>query len=252
MRWTPLLLALYPIQNHADFEIGAEAYRQSDYATALQTFIPLAENGDARAQTVLALMYKYGEGVNQNLETAFAWYLKAAERNYAPAQLHAGAMLADGRGVDKDRDSAILWLTKAANAGFERAKDKLLELDIGSEKSIKPVANVIEWSQNWDLSLPDEIRFKDPEPIADARFRVQLGAMSSHDRAFSLWQRLTTINPSLFEGLSYTITETTQSDPVHRLQTGPFSTIQTARFFCDRLEQDPEMNSGCLPLKTAP
>ena len=252
MRWIPLLLALYPLQNHAEFEIGAEAYRQSDYATAIQTFLPLAENGDARAQTVLALMYKYGEGVDQNLETAFTWYLKAAERNYAPAQYHAGTMLADGRGVEKDRDSAILWLTKAAKAGFERANDKLLELNIGSDRSIKPVANVIEWSRNWDLSLPDEIRFKEPEPIADARFRVQLGAMSSHDRALSLWQSLTAINPSLFEGLSFTITETTQSDPVHRLQAGPFSTIQTARFFCDRLEQYPEVNSGCLPLQTSP
>ena len=252
MRWIPLLLALYPIQNHADFEIGAEAYRQSDYVTAIQTFVPLAENGDARAQTVLALMYKYGEGVDQNLKTAFSWYLEAAERNYAPAQFHAGTMLADGRGVDKDRESAIVWLTKAADAGFERAKDKLLELDAGSAKSIKPVANVIEWSRNWDLSLPDEIRFKDPQPIADAKFRVQLGAMSSHDRAFELWQSLTAINPSLFEGLAYTITETTQSDPLYRLQAGPFSTIQTASFFCDRLQQDPAVNSGCLPLQTSP
>lgn len=252
MRWVSLLLALYPIQNYADFETGADAYRQGDYATAIQTFLPLAENGDARAQTVLALMYKYGEGVDQDLNASFSWYLKAAERNYAPAQFHTGAMLADGRGVDKDRQSAIAWLTKAAEAGFERAKDKLLELNAGSDKSIQPVANLIEWSRNWDLSLPAEIRFKDPDPIADAKYRVQLGTMSSHDRAFALWQSLTAINPSLFEGLSYTITETTQSDPVHRLQAGPFSTIQTARFFCDRLEQDPKVNSGCLPLQTSP
>ena len=76
--------------------------------------------------------------------------------------------------------------------------------------------------------------------------------MSSHDRAFELWQSLTAINPSLFEGLAYTITETTQSDPLYRLQAGPFSTIQTASFFCDRLQQDPAVNSGCLPLQTSP
>ncbi len=252
MRWIPLLLALYPIQNHADFDISADAYRQSDYATAIQIFIPLAENGDARAQTVIALMYKYGEGVDQNLKTAFSWYLQAAERNYAPAQFHAGTMLADGRGVDKNRKSAIIWLTKAADAGFERAKDKLLELNAGSEKSIKPVANLIEWSRNWDLGLPDEIRFNEPESIADAKFRMQLGTMSSHDRASALRQSLTEVNASLFEGLSQAITETTQSDPVYRLQAGPLSTIQTARFFCDRLGQDPVVNSGCLPLQTAP
>lgn len=252
MRWILLILALCPLSNHADFELAADAYRQSDYASVLQTFIPLAESGDARAQTVLALMYKYGEGVEQNMATAFSWYLKAAELNYALAQFHAGTMLADGTGVEQDRESAIVWLTKAADAGFERAKDKLLELNAGSHRSINPVANLVEWSRNWDLSLPNEIRFKDPEPIADARFRVQLGAMSSHVRALTLWHSLTEMNASLFDGLSYTIIETTQSDPVYRLQTGPFSNIETASFFCDRLEQDRAVNSGCLPLQTSP
>ena len=75
-------------------------------------------------------MYRYGEGVEQDLEPAFSWYRKAAELNYAPAQFHTGTMLADGRGTPKDVSEAVGWLTKAAEARFERTNEKQNELNI--------------------------------------------------------------------------------------------------------------------------
>ena len=47
----------------ADFAAGVEAYERGDYATALREFRPLADQGDARAQVLLGVMYIIGKGV---------------------------------------------------------------------------------------------------------------------------------------------------------------------------------------------
>ncbi|HAK51164.1 MAG TPA: hypothetical protein DCM54_04570 [Gammaproteobacteria bacterium] len=195
-------------------------------------------------------MYRYGEGVEQDLEPAFSWYRKAAELNYAPAQFHTGTMLADGRGTPKDVSEAVGWLTKAAEARFERTNEKLQKLNVSYVENKAEVENYVEWSRNWDLNLPSNIRFPLPSSsdISDARFRAQLGAMSTRQSASALEQKLIETDPSLFDGLSFTIIESGQDKVVYRLQAGPFASIQTTRFFCNRLDQS--LNTGCLPLQT--
>ena len=42
----------------SDFDKGLTAYKNGDYATALKEWKPLAEQGDADAQTNLGLMYQ--------------------------------------------------------------------------------------------------------------------------------------------------------------------------------------------------
>ena len=59
---TPLvILALQaPLNASADFDKGMTAYEAEDYATALQEFKKDAEQGDARAQSKLGIMYRNG------------------------------------------------------------------------------------------------------------------------------------------------------------------------------------------------
>jgi len=57
----------------ADLSVGVKAYQRGDYATALRIMRELAEQGDARAQFSLGLMYGNGTGVPQNYKTAFKW-----------------------------------------------------------------------------------------------------------------------------------------------------------------------------------
>jgi hypothetical protein len=45
---------------------GLAAYGRGDYATALQEWLPLAEQGDAVAQYNLGVMYANGWGVPEN------------------------------------------------------------------------------------------------------------------------------------------------------------------------------------------
>ena len=66
-----------------DFNKGAEAFNNGDYATALEEWTPLAEQGYPKAQFNLAYMYKNGQGVLQDYQTAAKWYTLAAEQGYA-------------------------------------------------------------------------------------------------------------------------------------------------------------------------
>ena len=244
---------------HADFDSAANAYRAKDYLRALEEFKPLAEQGDPRAQTVLALMHKYGEGTRQDLDSSFAWYRKAAELGYAPAQYHTGVMLADGVGVETDIEQAIEWLTRSAESGFSRANDKLEELHASRVISTAPVDEFVPWSQSWDFNLPNELRFRPDDdstfsPVASIpNYRVQLGAMSSKLSAERLWIQLTSNNPALFEGLSLLVKESIRSDrTIYRVQTGPFDTLGQARSFCTNLTNSSEKVIGCLALQPDP
>src|SRR6266852_2147310 len=84
------------------FEDGVAAYKRGDYATALRLWRPLAEQGAADAQFVLAAMYDKGQGVRQDYTEAVKWYRKAAEQGDDTAQFNLGGMYEKGHGVRQD------------------------------------------------------------------------------------------------------------------------------------------------------
>src|SRR5262245_58942715 len=72
------------------FEDAAAAYGKADYATALPLFRQLADQGVARAQTVLGVMYANGQGVPKSDTEAMKWYRLAADQGDAGAQTALG------------------------------------------------------------------------------------------------------------------------------------------------------------------
>ncbi len=74
----------------ADFDDGLNAYSRGDYATALNEWLPLAEQGYAEAQYNLGLMYESGAGVAISDVEASNWYRLAAEQGYPAAQNNLG------------------------------------------------------------------------------------------------------------------------------------------------------------------
>jgi TPR repeat protein len=98
----------------ADFQKGAAAYQSGDYANAQRIWKPLAEQGDARAQSNLGYMYHKGEGVPQDDKIAVKWYSLAAEQGYADAQSNLGVMYQNGQGVPQDYKTAVKWYKLAA------------------------------------------------------------------------------------------------------------------------------------------
>jgi len=105
------------------------AYRNRDDDTALRLSRPLAEQGDARAQTLLGLIYHrgfHGGGATQKNEgEATKWFLRAAEQGDASAQLHLGIMYSEGRAVPQNFAEAAKWYRLAADQGNAQAQFSL-------------------------------------------------------------------------------------------------------------------------------
>ncbi len=68
------------------WEDGMASYNRGDYAPAIRLFRPLAEQGNAKAQRVLGVMYRRGEGVKRSSVRAFIWFSRAAARGDAQAK----------------------------------------------------------------------------------------------------------------------------------------------------------------------
>jgi hypothetical protein len=64
-----------------------EAYARGDYATAFKLWLPLAEQGSARAQANIARMYERGEWVAQDPAMASEWYRRSAEQSAQDAAM---------------------------------------------------------------------------------------------------------------------------------------------------------------------
>jgi TPR repeat protein len=56
------------------------SYNRGDYVPAIRLFRPLAEQGNAKAQSLLGVMYRRGEGVARSSVHAFIWFSRAAAR----------------------------------------------------------------------------------------------------------------------------------------------------------------------------
>ena len=113
--WTCLSLSTGPAL--ADFAEGLQAFDGGDYQAALENWQPLADAGDADAQTAVAGMYLAGAGVRQDFKLAARWYEAAANQGHVQAQLNLGELYAKGRGIPRDPVRALKWLGLAAKAG---------------------------------------------------------------------------------------------------------------------------------------
>jgi TPR repeat protein len=118
---------------------GLGAYNNKNYKKALETFIPLAEQGDDVAQFHLGIMYENGYGVDKDLNQAFYWQSKSAKQgnNGAESSLSnvTDILLDDGLDAfrNKNYKKALEYLKPLAENGNVRAGsvfDKLVALNI--------------------------------------------------------------------------------------------------------------------------
>src|ERR1700754_3497588 len=68
------------------WEDGMAAYNRGDYVPAMRVFRTLAEQGNAKAQNVLGVMFRKGEGVAKSRARARMWFSLAAKRGEAGAR----------------------------------------------------------------------------------------------------------------------------------------------------------------------
>lgn len=104
----------------ADAAYGA--FQRGFYITALNIATPLALQGDASAQTLIAEIYSRGLGVRRDIVKATEWYEKAAEQEVPEALFQLAMILLDGGPELQDRDRAYQLLERAADAGNRLAQ----------------------------------------------------------------------------------------------------------------------------------
>ena len=94
---------------------GLAALKREHYATALRSWLPLAEAGDPEAQANVGYMYEEGLGVSQQLDVAVGWYEKAAASGSMQANHNLGMSFAEGRGTPQSWVRALRYFEEAAN-----------------------------------------------------------------------------------------------------------------------------------------
>ena len=128
------------------FQDADAAKKNHDPKTAEKLLLPLAQQGDPKAQDQLAGLYtvdaelqaifpgsgKLGSETEDNA-AAFKWEHQAAEQGYATAQFQLGALYWRGAGVEADNVQAYMWYTLAVESkdadtskNANRARDEVI------------------------------------------------------------------------------------------------------------------------------
>ena len=150
---------------------GIESHKKGNYQQAFQILKPLAEEGNARAQAYVGMMYllgdgtsqsyaealrlaklsvkqgdpegqlllsffyEVGEGVNKNPKEAFRLCALSAQQGNRDGQMCLANMYEEGRGVPQNLSEAIKFYKLAADKGDAVAKKKVSELTAKSAAS---------------------------------------------------------------------------------------------------------------------
>lgn len=96
---------------------------KADFSIWVGRFRECADQGYAKAQLFLGIMYGYGIGLPENDAEAAKWLRKAAERGHSDAQYRLGDLYAYGIGVPQDDTQAFAWLYLAAAQGNKIAEE---------------------------------------------------------------------------------------------------------------------------------
>jgi len=101
---------------------GIFAFKSGNYQIARASFRMAADAGDPAAQTMLALMYSNGYGVEVSKPNAAYWYRRAADQGHGIALTNLGFMQYHGDGIPLEREEALRLFRKASLGGEGKAQ----------------------------------------------------------------------------------------------------------------------------------
>ncbi|MBI3774605.1 MAG: SEL1-like repeat protein [Gammaproteobacteria bacterium] len=130
-------------ENEAIFARGRMAFLFGYHDLARELWLPLANDGYAKAQANLGWMYQTGKGMPKDLKKAVEWYLKAAKQDHVIAKNNLGVMHENGWGTKKNLKRAAYWYREAASTGYSYGQynfGKMLLEGAGVDKNPKEAA----------------------------------------------------------------------------------------------------------------
>lgn len=143
---TAMALSMLATATHAGpWEDGYADYQRKDYAAAVAKWRGVAQSGNPEAQSLLGIMYAFGQGVPQDYPQAIQWLRMAAAQGENKAQFKLGSMYANGQGFKRDHQRAVMWFLIAAQSGNPKAEKELAKSKAELSDSEFAVAN--RWAQ---------------------------------------------------------------------------------------------------------
>lgn len=122
------------------------ALNEKDYATAISLLEPLAEAGDAAAQSQMGVLYAQGLGVDKDMDRALQLLEKSHAQGNPFAAYNLASLYATGNGVDRDCEKALEILRAPAESGNAIAQVNLAGLYAdGSSCVERDLATAIHW-----------------------------------------------------------------------------------------------------------
>jgi clan AA aspartic protease (TIGR02281 family) len=116
--------------NRAQERLGEFAELWQNHNAALNFFRAAAENGNAKAQTILGSAYFHGwhDIITPDYGIAAKWYREAAQQGFGEAMYNLGVLYENGFGVPTSIEESIKWYQKAADQGNAHAELALGDL----------------------------------------------------------------------------------------------------------------------------
>lgn len=140
-------------QEASEVKRGDEFNKNSDYTSAMSSYVTAAENGNGNAMFAIGLLYYNGKGVPKNNAEAMTWfkkavdkgdyysfpliatihlesqnyteamnsYKKAVDKGFTFAMYVVGMMYYKGLGTNQNYTEAMVWLRKVAEKGNANA-----------------------------------------------------------------------------------------------------------------------------------
>ena len=122
---------------------------------AVKWYLKAAEQGLAKAQNNLGVMYAKGEGTSQDKKEAVKWYRKAAEQGYTPAQVNLGLAYYNGNATTKDNIYAHMWWNISASTGDDSALKNIdiIEKDLVNIFKKNGIEKILTKNKKFDPNL---------------------------------------------------------------------------------------------------
>ncbi|MEM7171756.1 MAG: tetratricopeptide repeat protein [Pseudomonadota bacterium] len=118
---------------------------EANIAKAAQAPAESMAQADAAMASSLSAKDQIAKGLdayrNGDFEAAYVNWIPLAQQGNRRAQFYVGGLYYDGRGVAKDEAQAVEWLNKSASAGYFRAQELLASLNLPQDAEIAVAAD---------------------------------------------------------------------------------------------------------------
>jgi hypothetical protein len=241
----------------ADETDARAALQKGDYEKAVAELKPMAEQGDASAQYLLAETYFGGHG--GTMMEALKWMSAAADQGYAQAQARLGLIYGTGKGVATNYEEAYRWFSLAAARADPKQQRNLKTISetnksvvarsLTAQQRAKIDAEVAAWKPN---GAPTSTAAAPAAPATIGTIgkvipgiRIQLAAVKTPEEAQKEWGRLQKALGDALAGLSLTVegVDLGAKGVFQRIQAGPFQDKAAAASKCAAIKA---LKQDCL------